>query len=450
MSDFLSNNPITRFVKEVVGPAAIMAAGMIGAGAVSTRLLAGAWFGFDLLWVALVVIPMVIFCNDSASRIGNITGRGMMEMIKTEITPALAWFMFVPTFLLNIVVNMGQMSVMVAGTYGIFGQEIPKGGAITPGVIITTVLLTAITLLIVLFGGFKRLVKVMTGLLMLILVCFIVVAIKGLVEWQTWVGLLKGLIPNIPSNVPVLGSSGVERNSFTQLMGIAGQALPAAVFLSFGYFTSNAEYTASDIKATFRKNIINFGWIWGAFSVVVVVAGATALHNFYTSNVFVEGKITHFSQVVEIFDAGKVIAPALPAGLKLLAPTIFSLGLLVAGFTTLVSVAMLMVYFCLDIVGKNWKYTPDNNLFRWSLALWIAVPALISPFWQLEALYKNILAMAGNLILTPIAIIILLFFINKSKYVKEHTASLPRNFILVITMLFALFVTIYKGFQMFG
>jgi len=28
---------------------------MIGAGAVATRLLAGAWFGFDLLWVALTI-----------------------------------------------------------------------------------------------------------------------------------------------------------------------------------------------------------------------------------------------------------------------------------------------------------------------------------------------------------------------------------------------------------
>ena len=33
------------------------AAGMIGAGAVATRLLAGAWFGFDLLWVALLRHP---------------------------------------------------------------------------------------------------------------------------------------------------------------------------------------------------------------------------------------------------------------------------------------------------------------------------------------------------------------------------------------------------------
>ncbi len=445
MSEFLSNNPVTRFFKDVIGPSAIMAAGMIGAGAVSTRLMAGCWFGFDLLWVALYVIPMVIIANDSASRIGNITGRGMMDMIKTEITPALAWFMFVPTFLLNIMVNMGQMSVMVGGTYGMIGKAMPDGGMATPGVIITSIILTIITLLIVLFGGFKRLVKVMTGLLMLILFCFVIVAIKGLLQWQTWVSLVGGLVPNIPADVDIVGSDSV-RGAFTQLMSIAGQALPAGVFLSFGYFTSNADYTASDVKATFRKNIINFGVIWGLFSVVVVVAGATALHTFYTG---ADGGL-HFSQIEKIFDAGYVIAPALPGALKSIAPPIFSLGLLVAGFTTLVSVAMLMAYFCLDILGKNWKYTEDNTAFRWLLGLWIAVPAILSPFWQLPPLLKNILAMAGNLVLTPIAMIILIYFMNKTEYVKEHTASITRNAILVITMLFALYVTVYKAFQMFG
>ena len=218
MSNFLTDNPVTRFIKDVVGPAAIMAAGMIGAGAVSTRLMAGCWFRFDLLWVALYVIPMVIIANDSASRIGNITGRGMMDMIKTEIHPLLAWFMFVPTFLLNIMVNMGQMSVMVAGSYGMVGKEMPEGGAATPGVIITTIVLTILSLLIVLFGGFKRLVKVMTGLLMLILVCFVVVAIKGLFQWSTWAGLAGGLIPQIPADVQIVGSENV-RGAFHPVNG---------------------------------------------------------------------------------------------------------------------------------------------------------------------------------------------------------------------------------------
>ncbi len=447
MSNGMSNNFLVKFFREILGPAALMAAGMIGAGAVATRLLAGAWFGFDLLWVALYVIPMVIICNDSASRIGNITGRGMMEMIKHDISPIVAWFIFIPTFILNIGVIIGQMSVMVASTYGMVGIAMPEGGAATTGNYVITIILTVVTLLVVLFGGFKRIVKTMTWLLLVILVCFIIVAIKGLTEVRTWIGLAGGLIPSIPPDLPIAGTDQV-RSSFTQLMSIAGQALPAGVFLSFGYFTSNANYTVDNIKAAFRKNIINFGVIWGLFSVVVVVAGATALHNFYQGTGV--GGDLHFSQIERVFDAGKVIAPALPSGLKAIAPPIFSLGLFVAGFTTLVSVAMLMVYFTLDILGKNWKYTDDNKAFRVLLGLWIVVPSILSPFWKLPALLKNILTMAGNLVLTPLAVGILIYFINRKKYVGEYTASVVRNIILVITLLFALYVTVYQGIKMYG
>lgn len=439
MSNFLTENPIVRFIRNVIGPAAIMAAGMIGAGAVSTRLLAGCWFGFDLLWVALYVIPMVIFTNDSASRIGIMTNhRGMMEMIKTEISPALAWFIFIPTFLLNVVIAMSQMSVMIEAIYGLFGLAMPVGGAVTGGKIATVLILTVATLLIVLFGGFKRLTKVMTGLLMLILVCFIVVAVKGLMEPKTWLGLVMGLVPRIPENVPVANSETV-RSGFTQLMAIAGQALPAAVFLSFGYFTANAGYTESHLKENFKKSIINFGYIWGAFSVVVVVAGVTALHNVYDG---LEGRI-HWSQIESIAQAGKVITPALPASLSFLAPRIFSLGLLAAAFTTLVSVAMLMVYFCLDMVGMNWKYTDDNKPFRVLLGLWIAIPSILSPFWKLPALIQAILSMAGNLILAPLSVVIIMYFINKQAYMKRHTASIGRNIVLGVTFLFSLFVVVY-------
>jgi len=436
MSNFLLTNPLSRFVRTVVGPAAIMAAGMIGAGAVSTRLLAGTWFSFDLLWVALYVIPMVIFTLDSASRVGIMSGdRGMLDMIKTEIAPALAWIMFIPQFLLNIVVNTSQMSVMTEAVYGVLGVDLPPDGAITPFKIIIVFVLITLVVLVAVSGSFKRLQKVMTGLLLLILLCFIIVAVKGLMQWQTWIGVFKGLIPKIPENVQVVGSSSV-RGGFTQLMAIAGQALPAAVFLSYGYFTSNAEYTESDLKKNFWKSVLNFGLIWGMFSVVVVVAGVTALHNVYTG----AGGGLHYSQISSVPEAGKVIAPALPAAINYLATPIFSLGLLVAAFTTTISVALIMVYFCLDIVGKDWRLREGNRTFQWVIALWIIIPGLLSPFWKLPALIQAILAMAGNLVMAPLAVLIILYFINKEKYMGKHTANIGRNILLWITFAFSLYV----------
>ena len=116
-------NLVIDLFGRLVGPAALTAAGMIGAGAVATRLLAGAWFGFDLIWVALAIIPMVIVTLDSASRVGILSGgHGMLARVRAEIAPWLAWAIFLPTALVNIVVNMSQMSAMVEGTYGALGM----------------------------------------------------------------------------------------------------------------------------------------------------------------------------------------------------------------------------------------------------------------------------------------------------------------------------------------
>ncbi len=125
---------IAGIFARLVGPAALTAAGMIGAGAVATRLLAGAWFGFDLLWVALLIVPMVVITLDSASRVGILSGgRGMVDMVRTEFGAWLAWAIVVPMALVNVVVNMSQMSAMVEGTYGALGMLPPVDAGRRPG-----------------------------------------------------------------------------------------------------------------------------------------------------------------------------------------------------------------------------------------------------------------------------------------------------------------------------
>ena len=56
-----------------------------------------------------------------------------------------------------------------------------------------------------------------------------------------------------------------------------------------------------------------------------------------------------------------------------------------------------MTYFCLDMARRNWQFTTTTRSFKMVFAAWIAVPALVAPFWQLPALLKAILAMVGNL-----------------------------------------------------
>ena len=429
-------NALIRWFKEFVGPAALTAAGMIGAGAVATRLLAGAWFGFDLLWVALYVIPMVIFTLDSASRVAILNGgRGMFEMIRTDIGAWLAWFIFVPTVLVNVIVNMSQMSAMVEGAYGSVGQLPPSGADQGSGFASVTLAFTVATVVAAVLGGYKRVEKIMTALLVVILVSFLVVAIKGILDWATWPALAAGLVPNIPADVAVAGEARV-RSGFTQILAIAGQALPPSVMLAYGYLAANAGQTKRDLPAAFRKTVQNLGVVWGLFSVMVIVAGTTALHNLYTGSGPTYLGVSHYSQIESIPVAGQVLGPAFPGALGFLAPRFFSLGLIAAAFTTLISVSLTMTYFCLDMWRKDWRFTADNSLFKWVFAFWIAVPSLIAPFWKLPALLKAILAMVGNLVLAPVAVLVILYFVNRPA-MAEFKARPGRNFVLVVTAVFA-------------
>jgi hypothetical protein len=419
---------------------------MIGAGAVATRLLAGAWFGFGLLWVALYVIPMVIVTLDSASRVAmKSAGRGMLDMIRSDIGAWAALLIFGAAFLVNLVVNMSQMAAMVEGAYGAFGLLPPASAG--AGFIATTGTLTVASVALAVLGGYTRVERVMTTLLVAKLACFIVVATKGLLDWYTWPALAHGLVPHIPADVPVVGKTGV-REGFTQLMAIAGQALPPTVFLTYGYLHSNAGYTSADAKRAFWKTVYNLGFIWGLFSVVVIVAGTTALHNVYTGAGPSFLGVTHFSQIETIPVAGQVLGPAFPGFLGFLAPRFFSLGLVGAGFTTLISVSLTMTYLCLDAARGDWHFTKENKAFQLVFALWIAVPALLTPFWSLPALLKAIVAMVGNLLLAPAAVAVILYLVNQRR-MDECKANVGRNVLLVATLVFALALAVAGAVRFF-
>jgi manganese transport protein len=431
---------LNAFAK-LVGPAALTAAGMIGAGAVATRLLAGAWFGFDLLWVALYVVPMVVLTLDSASRVAIVSGgRGMFEMIRTDISAFLAWFIFIPTVLVNIMVNMSQMSAMVEGAYGAMGTLPPTSSESGTMFVLVTLAATAVTVAAAVLGGYKRVEKIMTALLLVILVSFLVVAIKGLLDWSTWPALAGGLVPSIPPDLQVVGDTRT-RSGFTQIMAIAGQALPPSVLLAYGYLASNAGQTSADIKPAFWRTVRNLGVIWGLFSVMVIVAGTTALHNLYDGTGPTFLGVSHYSQIESIPVAGQVLGPAFPGALGFLAPRFFSVGLIAAAFTTLISVSLTMTYFTLDMARRNWKFTADNHTFRLVFALWIAVPSVLAPFWKLPALLKAILAMVGNLALAPIAVFVILYFVTRRR-MGEYRANAGRTLMLVVTGVFALVLVI--------
>jgi hypothetical protein len=151
--------------------------------------------------------------------------------------------------------------------------------------------------------------------------------------------------------------------------------------------------------------------------------------------------VNHYSQIESIPVAGQVLGPAFPGFLSFIAPRFFSLGLMGAGFTTLISVSLTMTYLCLDMFKQDWTFTRSNKKFQVVFGLWIAIPALMTPFWVAPALLKAIIAMVGNLLLAPAAVAVIFYFVNRPA-MGELRANAGRNVLLATTLVFAVVLAV--------
>ena len=100
---------------------------------------------------------------------------------------------------------------------------------------------------------------------------------------------------------------------------------------------------------------------------------------------------------------------------------------MIAALTTFVVVVQVICYFWLDMFGKDWRDSVENKQFKRLLVIWVALPAILAPFWSFPALLKVLLLMGFNAIVIPLVIVIVLVLVNRADVMGEHTASRPRN-----------------------
>src|SRR5919202_950350 len=95
----------------VVGPGFITANLDIDAGGIATYSVAGAQFGYSLLWTMIPITVALVVIQEMSSRMGAVTGKGLSDLIREE-------FGFRATFLLMValvVTNFGNIMAEFAG-----------------------------------------------------------------------------------------------------------------------------------------------------------------------------------------------------------------------------------------------------------------------------------------------------------------------------------------------
>ncbi|QIB67470.1 divalent metal cation transporter [Kineobactrum salinum] len=404
----------------------------MGAGAVASFLLAGAWFRYDLLWVVLVMLPVFVVSVDTASRIGACNpSEGMFALIRKRITPALAWALLLINVPVHLLIVMGQLSVMssvVAATFGLPAPGSDAGGALLTDMVLSLAIAGAI-LWLVFSRGFDRMQNVMTVMMVLMFFCFLLVALRGFSEWRD---ILAGLVPAIPPDLAVPDTQ-TSRSTFVSITAMVGSAIAPAALLGMPYLAADSGVDPSGLKNAFRRAVVNLGLIFGAYAMFVVIAGGFALY-----------PLVHHASLADVSEASRVLHGVFPERLAFLGPVVFSLGLFMAALTTLVVAAQVTAYFMLDTVGRQWRFASNNRSYHIIVAILVLGAAVLAPHWSFPALLKVVLLMGINVLVIPLVFVILLYLANSRDVMHDVRTEWWRNLILVVGLFLSLLLAAQK------
>ena len=158
-----------------IGPAFLVTAAFIGPGTVITASLAGANYGFALVWALLFSVIATIILQEMTARLGIVTQEGLGEKIrnacKHPLLRALAIFLVVSAIVIgNGAYQSGNISGASLGLIGIVEQLDWK---IASANIVFPLLIGIVAFLLLITGSYKVIEKALIVLVGVMSISFI-------------------------------------------------------------------------------------------------------------------------------------------------------------------------------------------------------------------------------------------------------------------------------------
>ena len=139
----------TAILLAVLGPGIITMVADNDAGGISTYAVTGSKYGFNLLWVFFILVPMAYFVQEMTVRLGAVTKRGNAEAIFDGFGPFWGWFSIFDLAVINWLTLVTEYIGMTAAL-SIFG--VPAW--------LTFLLVTIVLMIIVMTGRYWTFEKI--------------------------------------------------------------------------------------------------------------------------------------------------------------------------------------------------------------------------------------------------------------------------------------------------
>ena len=397
-----------------IGPAVLVTAAFIGPGTVITATMAGANYGFSLLWALVFSVFATIVLQEMAARLGVVTQQGLGENIRlactTKLSKYLSIFLVVSAIVVgNAAYQGGNISGASLGLIHLFGEPHWFGfSAIWP------VIIGLVALSILATGSYRIIEKSLIVLVGVMSIAFL--ASFFLIDFN-WADFFHGLlIPSLPTGA-----------TLTVIALIGTTVVPYNLFLHSA--SASKKWQKVEQLGEARKDLYFAIPLGGLISIAIVATAASAF----------------FGQQIQITNAAD-IAPALEPVFGDAAGIFIAIGLFSAGISSAVTAPLAAAFALSGLLNLN------KNLNSWSFKMiWLVILLLGVVISSLG--YKPMVviwfAQVANGILLPLIALFLLWMMNSDVLGKQRN-NRQQNILAGIVVAITLMLSARSLMSAFG
>ncbi len=361
-----------------IGPGALIAAAFIGPGTVTLCTIAGASFGYSLIWAIILSIFSTIVLQEMSLRIGLITKMNLAEVIRINIKSKFINRLFLVLIICSILIGnaayeAGNITGASLGISAILNSE---------SINYIPIFIGLIAFIILYQGNYKILERFLVLLVLIMSISFFITAIMTKPNFES---LLNGILS------PELNS-----NNIMLVLGLVGTTVvPYNLFLHSS-LVSEKWGSSNKLKVARFESFFSI-LIGGLISLSIIITAASV------NNKDVNG----------VIDLAKGLEPLYGK----FAIYFLGIGLFASGITSSITAPLAAAYVaksCFD-----WDDSTKSQKFR---AIWIIIlfSGVIASMVELNPIEIIKFAQFSNSLLLPIIAIILLWLINNKSIINSR------------------------------
>ncbi len=359
-----------------IGPGALVTAAFIGPGTVTACTIAGASFGYALIWALVFATLATIVLQEMAARLGVVTQKGLGETLADLLDSSIwKWPLIVlvglALYLGNAAYEAGNLSGAALGISAIAGESdtVFKGSVLLIAVLAAGLLVS---------GSYKHIERVLLGLVAIMAASFVAVF---LVVRPDMGALLTGaFVPQIPSGALL-----------TVIALIGTTIVPYNLFLHAS--AAKAKWAGPDDLTAARADTSIAIGIGG---IIAILIASTAAASLFAAGISVGSATEMAGQFEPLFGSGSKY--------------LLGIGLFAAGLTSAITAPLATAFAMTEIL----RVEGGQKSFKFrAIALSVVLIGAGVALTGIRPIEIILTAQFANGLLLPIVAIFLLYVMNQ-------------------------------------